>query len=1143
MKNNPKKLWMVYASIRSLKIFMIMRIMVFLLLLGVIQVMGKDSYSQNARVSMDLNDVTVGQVLNTIESQTDFYFIFNQKLVDIDRRVSVRASDEKVDKILNQIFAGTDIKHMVLDRQIVLSPGSLLDTRKASAKLQQQGVVVQGKVMDEKGEPLPGVNIVEKGTGKGTISGDDGSYSITVSNSNATLVFSFVGYTTKEVSVAGKKTINVTLPEEAIGLQEVVAIGYGTVKKSDLTGSVSSVKADEILASPIQSVDQGLAGRASGVQLIQTSGMPGSIASIRIRGTSSLEGGNEPLYVIDGFPIYNGGGFGNTGGKDKLSGLSMIDPQDIASIEVLKDASATAIYGARAANGVILITTKSGQEGKNVISFNFYVGTQKVTKKIDVMNAYDYGLLVNEAYTNDGLPPYYDDEKMEELKANPEGTDWQDEIFRHAMTQNYQLSFSGGDNKTRYNISGGYSSQDGIIINTDFKRYSGRINLERDMMKRLKVGTHFTMSRTLNHAVPTATGAHGGVVTQALLFNPILPVYSDPEKGEYTPVNVPGILEPNPVATAKEMVHETTANRILGNLYAELKIIEGLTLKVSFGTDVISTKYDTYIPSYIYEGGGTAVATVASHFNTNWLNENTLNYFKNFKNNQSLNVLAGVTFQKNHYEGVSGSSQGFVNDILQENSLQSGAVYNAPTSGLTDWGLVSYLGRVNYNIQERYLFSLNGRVDGSSRFGENNKYAFFPSAAFAWRIIDELFMDSQNVFSNLKFRISYGLTGNQEIGLYNSLPTLSNTTYTIGNVLVTGFRPNKIPNPDLRWEKSGEFDVGLDMGFLKNRIRITSDYYYRKTSDLIYNVAIPYVSGFNSSIQNIGSMENHGFEFSLESYNVETKDFKWYTNFNISFNRNKVLDLGGEEYKDIGYGDGGLKTGSIHRLFIGKPIGLFYGYVFDGIFQNQEEVDAGPKGPTSWVGGMRWKDISGPNGTPDGVIDATYDRAIIGDPNPKFIGGMNNTFSYKGLELTVFMQWSYGNKLFNYNGIRMYKPSGGQNVYAVLKDRWTPDNPSDRYPKATTNRASLFSDYYLEDGSYLKFKTISLAYNFSRFNIPGISNLRVYFTLQNYITFTKYTGYDPEVSYRGATNLELGEDFGGYPQAKTFMVGVKLDIK
>lgn len=1010
--------------------------------------------------------------------------------------------------------------------------------------VQAQDITITGTVTsveDESG--LPGVNVIVKGTSNGTVTDIEGKYSLNVPDEESILVFSSVGFTKEEVAVGNRTVIDFVLVPDITALEEIVVIGYGSIRKSDLTGSISSVKGEELERTPMQSIDQGLVGRAAGVVVTQTSGMPGATASIRVRGTTSLQGGNEPLYVIDGFPIYAGSGYGNTSGtgnRERISSMATLNPNDIESIEILKDASATSIYGARAANGVVLITTKTGKSGQDQISFNAYYGVQEVVQKLDVMNALEYADLVNEAYTNDGDAPYYDNAAMDQIRQNPEGTDWQNEVFRSAPTRNYQLSISGGDKKTRYAISGNILNQDGIIIGNNFKRYTGRINVDRNVMDNVRIGANINLTRTQNEATPAT--AHSGAVNASLKFNPVMEVYEDEELGLYNLVNAPGKLIANPVATANEMVLENIATRFLGNTFADWEFIKGLTAKVTFGIDIFDNKSNTYTPSNIYQSGGTANASVRSDLRTTWLNENTLSYIKDFGTDHSINAVAGVTFQGSRNEGVLGSSQDYVNDVLQENSLESGAVYNQPGSDATEWGIISYLARVNYSLKSKYLMSLAGRIDGSSRFGENNKYAFFPSGSVAWRASEEDFIQALNVFSNLKVRASVGYTGNQEIGLYSSLPTLGTTTYEFGGNLVKGFRPNKIPNPDLRWEKTIQYDAGLDMGFVDNRIRLTTDIYYKKTTDLIYSIAIPWVSGFQTMIQNIGSVSNKGFELEISTDNIRG-EFNWTTNFNIAFNKNEVLELGGEEYKDIGSGDGGLKTGPIHRLIVGEPIGTFYGYVFDGIFQDDAELAAGPSGTTDWVGGRRYKDFSGPEDVPDGSVDATYDRQIIGNALPDYTGGMTNDFSYKGIDLSIFVIWSVGNDIANYNAIEGELPSGGQNVYRTLLDRFKVGSPSDEYPIATKNRSAVFCDRYVEDGSYLKIKNITLGYNFPFLKAKHIGALNVYMTAQNFITFTKYKGFDPEVSYRGASNLEIGEDFGVYPQAKTILFGVKIDIQ
>jgi TonB-linked SusC/RagA family outer membrane protein len=1112
------------------QLFRKMRTTCLLILVFTSSLFANNVNSQTTKVSLSIKKSYLINVLDAIERQTDYLFVYNKSEVDLTREVNMEVKDQSVASVLSKIFQSTGIGYEMEGNNIVLF--------KIIENTQQQKSV-SGKVTDSTGGILPGVSVVVKGTTTGVITDMDGKYSVAKLPDSAVLVFSFVGMKSQEISVGNKTTINVTLVEESIGIEEVVAIGYGTVKKSDLTGSVSSVKTGELQQTPMTSIDQGLVGRASGVQVTQTSGMPGAVASIRVRGSSSLQGGNEPLYVIDGFPVYSGTGFGNTGGNVQMSGLSTVNPNDIESIEILKDAAATAIYGARAANGVVLITTKTGKKGHDIVTFEANYGIQNVTKKIDVMGAQEYAALVNEAYTNDQLTAPYDAAKLAEIAKLGRGTDWQDEIFKAGKTQNYQLTFSGGDEKTSYAISGSYFDQQGIVINSNFKRYSTRLNLDRKINDVFKIGTNFSISHTINNAVATDSGGETGVVTGAMKMNPILPVYSNPITGEYTQVNTPGTLEPNPVATAKEQIFNNATSRILGDIFGEWKITEGLVAKVTIGADVMYDKSNQYTPSTIYQSNGKATATIGVNRSINWLNENTLNWTKTFNRIHSFNVLGGFTMQQNNAEYVMASSSSFVNNILLYNNLGAGALYNQPASSAVQWNLMSYLSRVNYTLMNRYLFSVNARVDGSSRFGANNKYGFFPSGSFGWRVTEERFMESlKKTITNLKLRGSYGFTGNTEIGVYQSLATLSNASWMIGNQLVSGFYPDRIPNPDLRWERTGQLDIGVDLGLYQNKIRFTADYYRKKTTDLLYDVSVPSVSGYQTMLKNIGSVENKGIELSVESDNF-TGNFRWTTAFNISFNRNKVLELGGELYKEMPNGDDHLKTGSFRRLIVGQPIGVFYGYRFDGIFQNTNETAAQISSTSPiGVGLRRYKDLNG-----DKKIDAVNDREILGDANPDFFGGLTNTLSYKNLELTFFFQYCYGNEIFNYNAIGSETPTGGENVYADLVNRWTPTNPSNIYPKANTNRAVLVSDRFVEDGSYIKFKTLSLSYNFSNLTNKHIQGIKLYVTGQNLYTWTNYRGYDPEVSYRGASTLQAGEDYGGYPQSRTIMMGVKIDMK
>lgn len=1111
-----------------------MRLSVVLCLLTIFCASATVGYSQTNEISLHMKNGTLEQALDAIKQQSEYSFWYRNNEVNLDCEVSININKQNIGSVLDKLLVSQGLTYTINEKHIIIYKKN----EKTSQVVLNDTKKITGKVMDDNNVPIIGANVIVKGSTNGTITDIDGNFTLEVP-AHAILLISYIGYVSQEVLVKNQNNLAILMIEDSKSIDEVVVIGYGSVKKSNLTGAVSSVKTTEIQQTPLTSIDQGLVGRASGVQVTQTSGMPGAVASIRVRGSSSLQGGNEPLYVIDGFPVYSGMGFGSTGGNTQISGLSTVNPSDIESIEILKDASATAIYGARAANGVVLITTKSGKKGRDIITFESSFGIQNVAKTIDVMNAQEYAALVNEAYTNDGLDAPYNAMQLANIAKLGNGTNWQDELFRPAMIQNYQLAFSGGDNKTTYAISGGYFDQKGIIINSDFKRYSLRLNLDRQIFNTLKVGTHMSGSYTISNTAATDVGGRDGVVNGALKMNPIQSVYTNEEIGEYTPTNEPGLLIPNPVATAKEQIYNNATTRVLGDVYAEWEFLKDLKLKVSLGMDIMYLKQNQYTPSNIYQSLGIASAKVGVNRSINWLNENILMWDKTFKDIHSINLLGGFTIQRNNIETVTGAASNFVNDVMTYNNLGSGSIYNKPESSATQWSLMSYLARANYSLYDKYLFSINGRVDGSSRFGDNNKYGFFPSGSIAWRITEEDFMEPvKSVINNLKLRTSYGFTGNTEIGVYESLATLGSNSWTIGNQLVSGFYPNRIPNPDLKWERTGQFDIGIDLGLFDNRLRITADYYSKKTTDLLYNVAIPNASGYDSMLKNIGSVQNRGCELSIESDNF-SGPFLWTTAFNISFNRNKVLELGGESYKDVGKYDDHLKTSDIRRLIVGQPIGVFYGYRFDGIFQNEAEC-AQQSSSTSPIGiGLRrYKDLNG-----DGKVDATSDREVLGDANPKFFGGMTNTFAYKGVELNVFLQYSYGNKIFNYNAMELESPTGGQNVYKDLVNRWSATNPSNEYQKATTNRNNIVSDRFIEDGSFLKLKTVSLSYSFPKLKCKHIGGLRLYVTGQNLLTWTKYRGYDPEVSYRGASTLEAGEDFGGYPQSRTYMLGIKLDIK
>ncbi|OFY65529.1 MAG: hypothetical protein A2V64_05505, partial [Bacteroidetes bacterium RBG_13_43_22] len=793
---------------------------------------------------------------------------------------------------------------------------------------QQPGVKISGKVSEENGNSVPGVNILEKGTMNGTITDLNGTYTLTVASENSVITFSFVGFATREELVGNRTVINIQLIEDVQALDEVVVIGYGTVKKSDLTGSVSSISIEDSELSQTGSVEQLLQGKAAGVMITKTSAKPGGAISVKIRGNNSINAGNEPLYVIDGFPISSNEWelSSNMTSGGPLNPLATINPNDIESVEILKDASATAIYGARATNGVVLITTKRGKSGKGNIDLNFSYGYQKVRKKLDMLNAREYAEMVNEALENENLAPEY---------PNPdslgEGTDWQDELFRVAPTMDMNLSFSGGQENLKYFLSANYFSQDGIIHNTDMDRIALRIGLDMNIKSWLTVGTNLNISNVQSNNIETASW---GVVNTAMMFNPILPVKD--ENGEYTLMNDRSIFTGNPVALAKEADSKLNTNRAITNTFLQFKITEGLSFRTTLGVDAGFNKEVYYYPSYIlagYDPKGSAGIGNLSNYSV--LNENTLNYSKNFNQKHDINLLLGFTAQTSKNEVNRVGVEGFSEDILKYDNLGGASIVSSfPFSYSYGWKMLSYLGRINYNYSNKYLVSLNARVDGSSKFGTGNKYGFFPSFAIGWKISEEEFLSNFEGLSLLKVRVSYGSTGNQDVASYQSLAVLGSTSYPINGNKIVGYRPIQIANPDLKWETTNQFDVGLDAGFFKNRVQLTADYYFKKTKDLLLYVNLPISSGFPTALENIGSVQNQGLELTISTKNL-VGELKWTTDFNIALNRNKLLSLAGEEAIPIPSRINQLDPG---WLVVGKPIGLFYGLKTDGLFQTDEEI-------------------------------------------------------------------------------------------------------------------------------------------------------------------------------------------------------------
>ncbi len=1109
---------------RCKQFFRIMRITTLLLFVFIFCMHAENSNSQNVNVTIKRSNTELENVLNDIEKQTDFLFVYNN-FVNVNRKVSVNLKKASLEEVLANLFEGTDVKYSIDGSYILLSAGGTTTAIPLSA---QQGKTITGVIVDDNGEPVIGANVVEKGSRSiGTVTDVDGKFSLALSNPSATLVVSYIGYLTKEVPVGNQSALRITLAEDTQNLEEVVVIGYGTVKKSDLTGSVGSIQVDKVQGLAIKSVDQMLQGRTSGLYMVQNSGMPGASSTVRIRGGNSISGGNEPLYIIDGMPVYPSADNSQTA----LSPLNSIPTSDIESIEVLKDASSTAIYGSRGANGVIIVTTKKGKSGKTSVAFDAYWGIQNIYKKYDLLDARSFEKLANASLVNSGGAAVYDE------SAPPATTDWQGLTSNdNALTQNYQVSISGGNDKTSFLTSFNYFNQEGVVKATEMEKYAFRANIDHKISSTINFGLNLTMTKVDNNRVGNS------ILTSRLTTPPNLPVYD--ENGNYTFSDANGVIMfDNPVGVLNEKVDWHTSFRSLDNAFVEWTIIKGLKFKSSFGIDIEYATNKSYNPRSVYSGSQRSGEAKKSSANTyTWINENILTY-TNTWGMHSFTGMVGYTQQSSTYDGFNAGSYGFLNDNLQMNNLGSGTTYTAPGSDVKKWALNSYLARVNYTLNNKYLLTASIRADGSSRFGKDNRWGYFPSAALAWRASEESFIKDLNIFSNLKPRISFGITGNQDgIGTYPAYALLGSTGYVSDGDKVTGYYPSQVANTNLKWETTAQFDAGIDFGFFNNRLTVVLDGYIKKTHDLLLNVKIPGSSGFSSGLKNIGEVENKGFELAINATPVEG-DFTWNTSLNLTYNKNKVLDLGDVSFiypSQPGQDETGTHLGRI--IQVGQPLGTFYGYVYDGLFSTTDDIKSSAQ-PTAQPGDIRFKDISGPDGVPDGQIN-DLDRTIIGCAQPKVFGGFNNTFSYKNFDLNVNTIFSLGNDVYNGTRVMMENMQGSSNMFASVVNHWTESNQNAAFPRPLRSKAVMrVSDQYVENGSYFRFQNITLGYNvptdFLSFT-KYVSALRVYASLQNFFTITSYSGDNPEVSKYGQDNLGAGYDAFSYPFAKSVLFGLNV---
>ena len=1069
------------------------------------------------KVTLSEKNAKLEKVFREIKKQTGYVFFFDEAWIKQANKVTIEVKEAPLLSALDLCFKDQLLTYTIVEKTIVVKqkeqPKEELKTEKP---LPPPSIEIKGVVTDENNKPLPGATIKLKGTNKGTNSDDAGNFALDVPDAGGILIVSYVGYQTVEVPVSKTGAIKIVLKQADATVGEVVVMGYGSVRKSDLTGSVATIKSKELAAYPTVSAEQAIQGRAAGVLVQSNNGNPGGTYKIRIRGGTSLNASSDPIFVVDGFV-----------------GANLPPAEDIESIEILKDASATSIYGSRGANGVIMITTKRGKAGKTKVDINLSSSTQKEINRLPLLNGTQFTDYIKE------IDPAY--------SSGNQNTDWQDLILQKGTIQNAQVAVSGGTDAVRYYVSGAYYDQKGIIINSNFKRYSVTSNVEIAATNWLKLGLNLYLGSFKSSDIQTQEGSGGagtGVISSAFKFGPDQPVYKP--NGLYTR-SVFGEPIDNPVAIANDWEKESIGSYNQYNFYADINVVKNLKFKSTVGASSNSGRTGEFIPSTLVAGSGAnGDASVNGNGNKNFSSENYLTYTNTFSKNHKVSVLGGVSYQKNKNEDFGARSQDFLTNSVSFWNLSAGSVSLPGFSNLTESQLASFYGRANYGFSDKYLLTVTARYDGSSNFSKNHKWAFFPSAAFAWNMHTEKFMQKISAINSFKWRVSYGLTGNQAIAPYQTLARLSSVYTFINGSPVNAVRPTSVANDDLKWETTEQADIGVDIGILKNRITLTADYYKSVTSDLLMDLPLPQYSGYSSQLKNIGKIENKGFEFALGTKNF-VGAFQWNTDFNISFNRNKVLELpGGNDIIYASVPGHFIGVNSAQILRVGQPIGSFYGWKYDGVYQAGDIFIPGAGFETS-PGGEKYRDIGGAkdakgNPIPDGKLNDD-DRTIIGNPNPDFMWGLNNTFNYKNFDLNIFFQGSQGNDLLSFSLLELELISGVNNSTTEALKRWTPTNTNTNVPKVSNGRPTRASSRWVMDGSYARLKNISLGYNLPDNTVKKLHLQRLHFYLsaQNILTFTKYRGYDPEVNYR-SSNLNAGLDYGSYPNAKSFTAGLNITL-
>ncbi|MBK0378446.1 SusC/RagA family TonB-linked outer membrane protein [Mucilaginibacter segetis] len=995
--------------------------------------------------------------------------------------------------------------------------------------------IITGTVKDSvTTEPMIGVSVSLKGTTIGTQTDINGKFRINAPK-DGELIFRYIGYKETQRTVGDNTVINVSLASTSQSLNEVVVVSYGTQSKREITGAIGQVKASEIKDMPVANIGQKLQGKLAGVQINQNSGTPGAEMTFRIRGAASINAGNNPLIVIDGFP--------------SESGLQTLSPDEIESISVLKDASAAALYGSRAANGVILVTTKQAKLGQRSLEFSAYTGIQSVPDrgKLDLMNAEEFAQYKKEYYEDaaryegytGGVPEVYQNPSQ---YAGQSGTNWFDVLLRNAVSQNYNLSYSSGTEHLKSVVNLNYNKQEGVMLNSYDERFTARTNNIYTASDRLTLGANLELSYGNNQVVPGLDNGRN-IIENAYLMDPTLN-YKNPDGTYPVSFSQPGMFpNPNYYLVLTQRINKTKAARVIANGFAEVKLLEGLKFKTSINVNTDNTINRQFTPSTAQGGLGSAPpqqpsGSYGTSYFLTWLSENTLNYQATLGEKHNIEALAGYTYQKYSFENSSINGSQFPDDNIEWINAATTRIGNV---GASQSSLISYIGRLNYNYDRKYLVSFAFRRDGSSKFGSNNKYGNFPSVSLGWVASDENFIKNIKPISFLKIRASYGKVGNNNIGDYTYLASVNSNNYVFGNQVTPGKALNGIGNNNLTWETTSSYDIGMDLEMFNSRIAFTYDYYWKKTDGLLYGIDIPVQSGFSTITSNIGRFDFWGHEFSVSSKNL-VGSLKWNTNFNISFDRNLVKELGTNNAPIGGYNE----YWDDNRTAVGHPIGLFYGYINDGVYMTQEEFDTQPHDATAMVGTARFKDVSGPNGVPDGVIDS-YDRTFIGNPNPTFTYGITNSFSYKDFDLSVVMAGSVGNDIADDAFQSTENLDGVFNVRKGVAGRWrSVEDPGDGvYPRTRSGTTADFRNFTSRQvfkASYLAVKNITLGYTIPVKNNKYLKGVRAYLSAQNAFIFTQYPGLNPEAGLAGLNGLNQGRDFTGYPIPRVISVGVNASF-